>query len=190
MKGLLVVALVLAVAGNARAESAPRGPWFVGANVHYIRDGRTGLIASWDYEGTTGFGYGLEAGRTVVPWLSVALTYRLASVSGDVSTDPGQTELTERQHRIGPRIDLWPIAGRLRFGVGLVRTWRRTQLASRTVHYADTTYELSLGVVPVRWRNFELEVTGTFSRDPTEEAAIGGENLSTFTVGLGLRWRD
>lgn len=196
MKAFVVVALVVGVAGSARAESEARGPWFVGANVHYIRDGRVGYIRNFIHDGPTGLGYGLEGGRTVLPWLSVALTYRLASLSEDVWVDPGTAEFTERQHRLGVRIDLWPVEGRLRLGAALVRSWRRSQMAfsSPTVVYvdrtADNTYELSLGVVPVRWRNFELEIAGTFSREPSVEASLDGQDLSTFSLGLGLRWHS
>jgi len=196
VKTHVIVAIVLAATGTARAESPPRGPWFAGASVHYIRDGRVGFIENFRHDGPTGLGYGLEAGRTVLPWLSVALTYRLASLSEDVWVDPGTAQFTERQHRFGPRIDFWPLAGRLRFGAALVRTWRRRQMefhrppavyGGRSV---DNTYELSFGIVPVRRGNFELEMTGTFSRERGEDAQIAGRDLSTFTFGLGLRWRN
>ncbi len=199
MKALVVVALVVATAGRARAESAvlgrTNGPWFVGANVQYIRDGRIGTVRYHYHEGPTGLGYGLEAGRTLLPWLSISLIYRLANVSEQVWTDPGTADFTERQHRLGPRIDVWPLPGRLRLGASLVRTWRRSEMEFNrpvhvhTEHTADNTYELHVGVVPVRWRGFELELSGSFSREPSEEAAMDDLILSTFSVGLGLRWR-
>ena len=198
MKALAVAALVLAVAGRARAESAvlgsANGPWFVGASVQYIRDGRVGYIGYHYHERPTGFGYGLEAGRNLLPWLSVSLIYRTANLSEEIWTDPGTADFTERQHTLGPRIDLWPVPGRLRLGVAFVRSWRRSQKAfSRPPQVlddstSDNRYELYLGVVPLRWHGFELELTGSFSREPDEVASAEGEILSTFSVGFGLRW--
>lgn len=199
MKTLAIVALVLAIAGSARADGAWRGrangPWFVGASVQYIRDGRVGYIENFGHDGPTGLGYGLEAGRRLLPWLSLSLTYRLAYLSEQIYTDPGNADYSERQHRLGPRIDLWPVPSRLRMGVAFVRSWRRSEMAfTRPVAVyssgtADNTYELHLGVVPLRWQGFELEVSGSFSREPSEERASNARSLSTFTVGIGLRWR-
>lgn len=199
MKTLVIVALMLASAGSARAESAALGredgPWFVGASVQYIRDGRVGPIQNFIHDGPTGLGYGLEAGRTLLPWVSLSLTYRLTNLSEEIWTDPGTADFTERQHRLGARVDVWPLPGRLRMGAALVRTWRRSEMAfnrppavyvGRT---ADNTYELHLGVVPVRWRGFELELGGSFSREPSSADLMEGRLLSTFSIGLGLRWR-
>jgi hypothetical protein len=119
-------------------------------------------------------------------------------VSELIHTDPGTADFTERQLRLGPRIDLWPVPGRLRMGVAFVRSWRRSEMAfsARGVDPApilnrasDNTYELRLGVVPLRWQGFELELSGSFSREPDEAAASDGQILSTFSVGFGLRWR-
>lgn len=200
MKALVIVALVLANAGSARAENevlgSENGPWIVGASVQYIRDGREGFIGNFFHEGPTGLGYGLEVGRTLLPWVSASLTYRLAHLSEeDIWTDPGSADFTERQHRLGARIDLWPLPGRLRMGAAVVRTWRRSEMSfnrpatTYVDHDADNTYELHLGVVPVRWHGWELEISGSFAREPTWEHLNEGQLLSTFTVGLGLRWR-
>jgi len=189
VKAVAMIALTLAFAGSAHADTRP---WFVGASVHYIRDGRAEADSFDIWEYLTGWGTELEAGRTLLPWLSVSLTYRVARVSGEVYIDPGDADFTEWEHRLGPRIDIWPIAGRFRMGATFVRSWRRGEVAfnrgpARVGHVrtVDNMYELSLGVVPVRWQGYELEVSGTFSREPSTRY----EQLSTFSVGLGLRWR-
>lgn len=208
MKALAVAALVLALAGSARAESAllgrANGPWFVGASAQYIRDGRVGTFGSHFHEGPTGWGYGLEAGRRLLPWVSISLICRLANLSELIHTDPGTADFTERQLNLGPRIDLWPVPGRLRMGVAFVRSWRRSETVfsrmgggppelgggdPQRTRTSDNMYELHLGVVPLRWHGFELELSGGFSREPSEAASREGRILSTFSVGFGLRWR-
>jgi hypothetical protein len=201
VKAVAVAALVLALAGSARAEDGllgrANGPWFVGANAQYIRDGRVGLIANHHHNGPTGWGYGLEAGRRLLPWLSISLIYRLANLSELIFTDPGTADFTERQLRLGPRLDLWPVPGRLRMGIAFVRSWRRSETVfdrSGTSHLtrtSDNTYELQVGVVPLRWHGFELELSGSFSREPPPDEAWSREGglLSTYSVGFGLRWR-
>jgi hypothetical protein len=199
VKAFVVAALVLALAGSARADSAvlgrANGPWFVGASAQYIRDGRARESDLNFDEGPAGWGYGLEAGRTLLPWLSISLTYRLANLRGLIWTDPGTADFTERQHRIGPRIDLWPVPGRLRMGVAFVRSWRRSETAFNRLPFvghtsgSDNLYELHLGVVPLRSHGFELELGGSFSREPSEAGSRDGKSVSTFSVGIGLRWR-
>lgn len=199
MKALAVAALVLALAGSARAEDGllgrANGPWFVGASAQYIRDGRFGYVDFHHHYGPTGWGYGLEAGRRLQPWLSISLIYRLANLSELIGTDPGTADFTERQLRLGPRIDLWPVPGRLRMGAAFVRSWRRSETVfdrtgfSRLTRTSDNTYELQVGVVPLRWHGFELELSGSFSREPSAGTSWEGRFLSTFSVGFGLRWR-
>src|SRR5688572_8978411 len=80
--------------------------------------------------------------------------------------------VTERQLRLGPRIDLWPMPGRLRMGVAFVRSWRRSETVfartgfSSTTRTSDNMYEVQVGVVPLRWHGLELELSGSFSREP------------------------
>jgi hypothetical protein len=196
VKALAVAALVLAIARTARAESAwlgrASGPWFVGASAEYIRDGRVGVFGNHYHEGPTGLGYGVEAGRNLLPWLSISMIYRIANVREQIWTDPGTADFTERQQRLGPRIDLWPVPGRLRMGVAVVGAWRRSETdydrppATQYRSTSDISYDLHLGVVPLRWHGFELELNGNFFRAPGE---LDGRLLSTFSVGLGLRWR-
>ena len=204
MKALVAATVLLVAEGRAAAESPvlgrADGAWFAGASVQYVRDGRAGRFGNHDHEGPAGMAYGVEGGLTLLPWLSLSLTGRFSSVGEEIYTDPGTADFSERQLRIGPRIDLWPLPGRIRLGASVVRSWRWSETffhGSRlggpqqlvTNDTAYNQYELQLGVVPLRWHGFELELTGSFSREPSERLTSESRILSTFSVGLGLRWR-
>lgn len=198
MNALAVTALVLALAGGARAETPllhrTDAPWFVGASVQSIRDGRVGRIAFHHHEGPTGLGHGLEGGRVLRRWISIAWMLRRAHLSEWIYTDPGNVHFNERQIRIGPRIDVWPVPGWIRVGAAFIRSWRQSERVSNTGQTSrgprsDDTYELQVGVVPLQWRGFEVELNGSVSQEKDKAAAAEGRFLSTYTYGLTLRWR-
>lgn len=210
MRAALVIVVVLVLASRASADSAvvgrANGPWFAGASVHHVRDGREGAFGYNRHEQPTGWAVGLEAGGNVRPRLSVSVLGRFTTVTGDLYTDPGMAVFTERQLRAGPRIDLWPVRGRLRVGAAVVRSWRWGVTAydgymalppvpsERRTFTSDNTYELHLGIVPVRVRGFELELSATYAREPREAAAPDFDHrpqqtLTTFLIGVGVRWR-
>lgn len=195
MRAKCLVGVLVLSSSLAHAE----GPWIVGASAEYIRDGRIGTSIGYGYfyDGPTGLGFGLEVGRRLRPWLSLSLTYQLTQVSGKYTLDPGWAELAERQHRLGPQIDLWPVPGRVRTSGGLVRSWRRSAtyfdvpvapndlLTRRT---SNNTYKFQLGVVPLRWRDFELELNAAVYRELGEKE-LGEVSRFSFGFGFGLRWR-
>lgn len=200
-----VLVLLLGIAPSVSAENAVLGDatreLFVGGSGRYIHDGRRGTQGYWYHEGVSGAGGALEGGLVIRPWVSVSLIGRLGYVSETIETDPGTADYTERQITVGPRVDVWPVAGRLRIGAAIAGTLRRSEThfwpsrilgpsPERTVTDETTgsTLELQIGVVPLRWRGYELEVNGSVARE-SDAPHWGDEAVYTYALGLGLRWR-
>lgn len=206
MRAVAAAALVLVLAGGARAEDAPAGaidaaparaieaveavagaPWFLGASVGH---GRISFENARTAEGTT---FAAEGGRFLAPWFAVSLSLGLGRRHGSSDLLGPITPAELLDLTLGPRLALAPLRGRIRLGVGFgVLRHRITRIgvrgdATMVTREVDSYTELHASVVPLRRGTFEVELGA--ARGAAGSPSEGGfDEKIWYTVGVGLRW--